>query len=162
MWRFLSSCACSSGSSPCLEVGAGILAVAVEEEVVELVLEVVVVGDVALRLADRIVLLDRPDPALHGVGPAHHRRRFECGDVAAQEIEQVVDVAAAFDGQRAVHVGLAQRQAGAHRHAHPRPPVMNAHRDGGAGAGALDAMRPAGLIDDGELAFAQQAAKDLS
>src|SRR3546814_1737510 len=35
------------------EVGAGILAVGVEEEVVELAGKVVVVGDVLLRLADR-------------------------------------------------------------------------------------------------------------
>src|SRR3546814_10336981 len=39
------------------EVGAGILAVGVEEEVVELAGKVVVVGDVLLRLADRIILL---------------------------------------------------------------------------------------------------------
>src|SRR3546814_11341120 len=45
------------------EVGAGILAVGVEEEVVELAGKVVVVGDALLRLAVRIILLQAADVA---------------------------------------------------------------------------------------------------
>src|SRR3546814_19365361 len=61
------------------EVGAGILAVGVEEEVVELAGKVVVVGDVLLRLADRIILLQAADVAAQGEaelppGRPEHRR----------------------------------------------------------------------------------------
>jgi hypothetical protein len=38
---------------------------------------------------------------------------------------------------------------------------MNAQRDGGAGPGAFNPMRRSDLIDDGQLAFAQQARKNL-
>ena len=79
----------------------------------------------------------------------------------AQEIEQVVDVAAILDGQRAVHVGFAQRQAGAQRHPHAGPPGVNTQGDGGARPGAFDPVRPSDFIDDGQLAFAQQAGKNL-
>ena len=48
-----------------LEIGAGILPVAVEEEVVELARQIVMVGDVVLGLADRIVLVDALDQLAH-------------------------------------------------------------------------------------------------
>jgi hypothetical protein len=38
---------------------------------------------------------------------------------------------------------------------------MNAQGDGGAWPGAFDPMRRSDLIDDGQLAFAQQAGKNL-
>ena len=142
-----------------LEVGAGVLPVAIEEEVVELVLEIVVVGHVALSPADRIVLLQQPEPALQRVGPPHHGRGFECRHVAADEVEQLVDVAV-FDGQRAVHVGFAQRQPRPERQPYAGPPSVNANSDGRPRARAINAMRPSGRIDDRKLAFAHNAGEN--
>jgi hypothetical protein len=39
---------------------------------------------------------------------------------------------------------------------------MYSQREGRAGAHAADAMRPAGVIDNGELAFAQNAGENPS
>ena len=47
MWRFLASCASSRRLARALEIGAGILPVGVQEQVVEPVIEIVVAGDVA-------------------------------------------------------------------------------------------------------------------
>ena len=78
------------------EIRAGILAVAVEEEVEEIVAEVVVVGDVELRRARRIVLRDAPCE----LPQAGHDRREGSGgvaqpDIVEDECEEVVDVALA-------------------------------------------------------------------
>ena len=43
-----------------LEIGARILPVSVEEELVKAAVEVVMMGDVAFRAADRIIVLERP------------------------------------------------------------------------------------------------------
>ena len=51
-----------------LEIGAGILPVAVEEEIVERAREIVVVGDVVLGLADGVVLVDALHRDAHGIG----------------------------------------------------------------------------------------------
>src|SRR3546814_7738863 len=69
------------------EVGAGILAVGVEEEVVELAGKVVVVGDVLLRLADRIILLQAADVAAQGEAELHQGIALEVGVVAGQRGE---------------------------------------------------------------------------
>ena len=135
-----------------LEVGAGILPVAVEEEIVELAVEVVVVRHVALRLADRIVLFDPADRPLPEIGPADERRGVDRRHVAAQEIEQVVDVAV-LDRQLAVHVGFAEGEAGMKNQPDARPPCMYPHGDRRALFGPLDAMRLARRIDNGQLSF---------
>src|SRR3546814_7835886 len=69
------------------EVGAGILAVGVEEEVLELAGKVVVVGDVLLRLADRIILLQAADVAAKGEAELHQGIALEVGVVAGQSEE---------------------------------------------------------------------------
>ena len=110
-----------------LEVGAGILPVAVEEEIVELAVEVVVMGDVALRPA-------RSDCTARAQRSQRCRAYDHCtvgvassaDDVAAEQIEQVVDVAV-LDGELAVHVGFAQRQPRPQRQSGSGPPVMYSH-----------------------------------
>src|SRR5471030_2275036 len=143
-----------------LEVGAGILPVAIEEEIVELSVEIVVMRHVALRPANRIVLLDDADQARPEVRQLDEGRRFELRHVATEQIEQVVDVAI-LDGERAVHEGLAEGEAWAKHEAKGRPAVMNPHGDRGAGTRALHEMRPTGRIDDCQLAFPQYAGKNL-
>ena len=93
-------------------------------------------GDVALGPADRIVLLQEAQPALQGIRPLHHGRGFESRHVAADQIEQIVDVAV-FDGKLAVHVGFAQGQPRPQRQSRAGPPVMQAQREGRAGARTL-------------------------
>ena len=135
------------------EVGAGILPVAVEEQVVELRREVVVVGDVALRPADRVVAAGQAQQPLQAlrsriIGVVVERRR--CG----RQIEDVVD-GAVLDREGAVHIGLAGRQTRAGRQPPGGRAVVDADRYLGPGRGAFDAMQPAGGVDDGELAFSQ-------
>ena len=105
------------------EVGTGILAVAVEEEVVELVVEVVVMRDIALRTANRIVLLDQAQDFLEREGPTQQGSGLDGRDVAAEEVEQVVDVAV-LHRQVAIHVSFAEREARTQYQANARPPVM--------------------------------------
>ncbi len=57
-----------------LEIGAGVLQVAVEEERIELAVEIVVVGDVAPRPPRRVELAE-PAGAIAEVGPDLHQER---------------------------------------------------------------------------------------
>ena len=139
------------------EVGAGILPVAIEEEIVELVVEVVVVRDVALRLANRIVLLEGPHQPLPLVGHADDECFIERGDVTADQVHQVVDVGAVLDGQLAVHVGFAEGKPRADRQADAGPPGLDFHGHGRAWPRTLDDMRLSRRIDHCQLAFANYA-----
>src|SRR3546814_1980236 len=82
-----SSDVCSSDLAA--EVGAGVLPVGVEEEVVELARQVVVVGDVLLRFADRVVLLQAPDVAAEREAELHQRIALEVEVVARQQRDEV-------------------------------------------------------------------------
>jgi len=113
---------------------------------------------VALGAADRIVLLQEAYPALQFVRPPHHGRRFERRDVAADQIEQVVNVAD-FDRELAVHVSFAQGKPRPQRQPDPGPPGVNANGHVWAGPPSFKSMLPAGCIDDGELAFVHYAGK---
>ncbi len=94
------------------EIGAAILAVAIEEEIVELGRQIVMVRDVALRSP---FLVEGAQPAERIAGKAH--ARFQAGIVAEllepgvvrDDVEQVVDIAA-LDHQPPVHERLARRQ----------------------------------------------------
>ncbi len=94
-----------------LEVGAGILLVVVEEQVVELARQVVVMRHVLLRLADRIVLRHRAQP----VPQPQHRllqpERILVPQALHAEPEKAAQVVV-LDGQGAVHIGLADREIG--------------------------------------------------
>ena len=92
-------------------IGTAILAVGVEEEVVQVVAEVIVVGDVFLRLGGGVAAKQRGDFA-------HPALRHELATLAAElpaigaddQLQQVED-AAFLDDQAAVHIGLAEREA---------------------------------------------------
>jgi hypothetical protein len=74
-----------------LKVSAGILFVAVEEEVVNAAVEVVVMGDILLRPADGIALID---PPLHAPDRAIYledRPGKALAEIGRQQVEQLVD-----------------------------------------------------------------------
>ena len=93
------------------EISAGILPVAVEEQVVERGRKIVMVGDVPASPGDGIVGMDEaqqaPEMLLQGLqGMALERRH-----VAPGEIEEIVE-RAILDRQRALHIGFAERKLG--------------------------------------------------
>src|SRR5262249_50778714 len=131
------------------EIGAGILAVEIEEKVVELILEIIVMRHIALRPADRVVLLDLSNQALPGVGKPNERDVLARRHVAAEQVEEIVD-ASAVNRDRAVHVGFTQRQARTQQQPYAGPPGVDPHGDAGPGTGTLYAMRPSGRVYDGQ------------
>ena len=90
---------------------------------------------------------------------AHHYD-LDGRDVAAEEVEQVVDVTV-FDGELAVHVGLAERQPRAEGQANAGPPCVNTQGDVGPRRRTHEAVRPAGGVDDRQLTFAQNSGEYL-
>ena len=92
------------------EVGAAILTVIVEEELVQLVLEVIMVGDVALRTRGAVAP-EQPFPAKLALldGLAVVAALFPAV-VAGDELQKVED-RPVLDDQPAVHISLADRQA---------------------------------------------------
>jgi hypothetical protein len=87
------------------EIGARVLAVAVQEQLVEFAGKVVVVGNVAPGPVDRIALLQSPADALEKGEPW----MFVGGIVARQDLKKVVDCAL-LDRQQLIHVRFANRE----------------------------------------------------
>ena len=112
-----------------LEVGAGILHVAVEEEAVEPLVEVVVVGDVGARRLEADGAQDGRvgDAAPEVVDPGEGG-----GDLGAQvglgEQDELEDVAL-LDDDAALHVHLGEGEAGIEEHAAERAGVGEAERE---------------------------------
>ena len=92
-----------------VEIGAGILPVGIEEEVIERVRQVVVMGDVLARFPKRIVLPEDAQPAADDIAEFEDRMRRRKRHVTADQLEQIVD-ARILDGEAAVHEGLAELQ----------------------------------------------------
>src|SRR6202000_2613896 len=83
------------------KIGAGILPIVVEEEVVKLVRQIVVMRHVLSRADDRVVLVQSPHDSSHAVYRAPHRGTVHQLVVAGEQLDQRIDVAA-FERQRAV------------------------------------------------------------
>lgn len=91
------------------EIGAGILAVGVEKQIVQRAGKIVMMGDVPLRAAHRVVL---PQPARRILQPPGHREyqvTVARRSVSAQIFEDVF-VGAFLDDQGPVHIGLADME----------------------------------------------------
>src|SRR5680860_841206 len=74
-----------------LEIGAGILAVAVEEEIVERAVDVVVMRHIALGAANGVEVLDARRDKAQAIEEAKPARPALPGDVGQQKLEKVVD-----------------------------------------------------------------------
>ena len=138
------------------EIGAGILAVGIEEQLVKPVVEIIMVGDVALRAVAQIDLPQPPrDPR---VPPQRepHRVVTVPAQVEGDEIEQATDIAG-LDHQPSIHIGFRRAQRRVDRDGARRAVVGDADGDGGmrrvGGAIAADRARGTGdaqlpVLDD--------------
>ena len=91
------------------EIGAGILAVGIEEEIVKPLVEVVMAGDIALGAQPIVALVQatKRDARLgQGLRPG---LAFQFGEVTGAELQKVVKAAFGYD-QPSVHVEFAERQ----------------------------------------------------
>ncbi len=96
------------------EVAAGVLRFAVEEEVEDARIDIVVVANVSLRPADRVELADvaeRAAQAGHGTGPIGERRP---GGITDHQRDEVVKRALLHD-EAAVRIGLRAGEIGVER-----------------------------------------------
>ena len=93
------------------EVGAGVLAVAVQEEVVELAREIVVMRDVLARLADGVVLLKVPALAQHLVRGLGDRMALQVRVVLHGQFHEVAQVSV-LHAPIAVHVAFGDGEHG--------------------------------------------------
>ena len=127
-----------------LEVGAGILHVAVEEEPVEPLVEVVVVRDVGARRLDADGAEDRRggDAAAQVLHPGAGGGELRAG-VGLGQRDQVVDVAF-VEEEAAVHVHLGGRELGVEQHRPQRAGIGEAERERRAAAVAVGSARPEG------------------
>ena len=145
--------------APGREVGAGVLALAVEEELVEGAREVVVVGDVGLRAPERVELLhaaqQEADRGCHQ--PA--RGRHAGLDVRRAQVEEVPQIPF-LQHEAAVDVGLGRRHLRVQEDVALELLVGEADRHAVERLGALeDVPVPVG-VDDGELALADEAPEE--
>jgi hypothetical protein len=152
--RFFCACAVSIDWSAAVK-----LPVAVQEEVVERVGEVVVVRHVALRPLDRVELLDGAVPA---ADPLEDRRR-EIGrcevHVLGDEGEEGVDIGI-LDREPSVHVGLAEAEPRIEEELALEGAVAEPHRDRRPGLAGEDVDRAPG-VDDPERAAPNEAAQEM-
>jgi hypothetical protein len=131
-------------------VGAGILPIGIEKELVELARKVVMVSHVAARSMGWIELGNPASRALHrspqswrpviGVSPAH---------ILAAKRGEIVD-ATILHGQRAVHVGFAGMELGSEEEFVVQGAVMQPNGACAPGFGALEDMAVAVRVYDGE------------
>ena len=91
------------------KIGAGILPVGIEEEIVKPLVEIVVAGDVAFGVAPMVALVEaakRQARPVQRLGPG---LILEVGEVARAEFQEVVELAFGYD-QPPVHVEFAERK----------------------------------------------------
>ena len=88
------------------EVGAGVEQLLVEEQLVERVAEIVVVGDVLLRLADRVRLLEALEAARDATQDKLHRLRAERETVHREQRQECAEPGIG-EGHTTVHIRFA-------------------------------------------------------
>ena len=130
-------------------IGAGVLALAVEEQAVHLIRQVVVMGDVALRAPAVVQSVEASFQAAPMTERAPERAQPGGAEIAAEQVEEIVERRAVLDGERAVHPGFAGMQAGIECQFPVQLGVVQPDRDGRCRPGAED-VAPAGGIDDRE------------
>ncbi len=128
----------------CLEIGAGILPVAVEEQVIERARQIVVMGDIGFRLADRIVLVEPFQ------GDSELVEEFGCAgiwpilDILQEHFEQIIDRPVG-ELDLAIHVSLAEEAVGIENDLRRRAPVEEFEAGRPARPVAIDVLAPASI-----------------
>ncbi len=136
------------------KIGAGILPVGIEEEIVERVRKVVVMRDIGARAPQRIVLLENAEGAAETLIERRQRRARREAEVDGGEIQEVVD-AGVFDRQRPIHERLADIEARIEEQLVAERGVVQP--DGNVGTGlAGKAMDRAMRIDDAQCPLAHE------
>ncbi len=92
------------------EIGAGILTVLVEEQIVEPIGQIVVMGYVPAGTAQRIVLVEPAQRAERTIQDPSERALGERFDIHREQIDKIVKVAL-FDRKRPFHKGFAEIEA---------------------------------------------------
>jgi hypothetical protein len=93
-----------------LEIGAGVLAVTIEEQIIERAREIIVMGDVGFGFADRVVLVEPFEPDAEFVDCSGNGRIVRnVAGILQQDLEHLID-RALFDHEAAIHVFFANRQ----------------------------------------------------
>ena len=134
------------------EIAARVLAVGVQEQIVQATREIVVVGDMRPREARRIVLMQMPQDLGGDAERALERLLESAVHVDGADAQEVVQ-APLLDRQRAVHVGLAEIEVRVEREPVMQRLVVQPHRRGGtartaghmATATCIDDRQPSGL-----------------
>ena len=140
------------------EIGAGILPVAVEKEVVERVGQVVVMGDVAVRAPRRVELVQPAQGTAHrGQEPLQRHARDALGALVGQG--QKVAQGALLHGELAIHVGLASGQFGMQQQPSGQSGIAQPDRHFGSAAGT-EAMGMALRIDECQPTLGQRGVEN--
>jgi hypothetical protein len=119
-----------------LEISAGILAVAIEKEIVNPPIDVVMVRDVPARQPDRVALMQAAQNAADLQRDLHPGRRRNRGRIAEHQRQEIID-GALLDREAAVHIAFPDRQIGVEHQPERRPPVPDADDDLVSGAVAI-------------------------
>jgi hypothetical protein len=117
-----------------LEIGAGILPVAIEEELVDAPVDVVVMRHVAAGEANRVALVQPAQRHANLERDLHPEGRFDRRCIAEHQRQEIID-RALLDRQAAIHVGFADREVGVEHQ--PERGLAVAHPDDDLLAGAV-------------------------
>ena len=141
------------------KVGAGVLPLAVEEELVEGTREVVMVGDVGLGTLRRVELVEAPQQPAKGAAEAVAREREADAGVDAADLEEVAQVAL-FHDQASVDIGLGHRQTGVQQHLALDAPIGEADRGPSQRLLALELVAAPARVDHPELALPDEPSQE--
>jgi hypothetical protein len=122
-----------------LEIGAGILPVAVEEELVDPAVDVVVMRHVAACKANRVALVQTAERDAKLKRELHAGGRLDGGCIGEDKRQEIID-RAPLDCQAAVHIGFADCEVGVEHQPEGGPAVV--HPDGDLIAGAVAEGEP--------------------
>ena len=111
-----------------LEIGARILAVGIEEEAVEAVVEVVMIGGVAPRPRGRVRGAQPPHELPKALEEVDAEERTPSLRVSEQNLDEVVD-RPALDDEPSAHEQLSELQLRVEQHGNDRPVVGEADDD---------------------------------
>ncbi len=136
------------------EVGAGVLAIGVEEQIVQFARQIVVMGDVAAGTAGRVELFEAAEQPADAAEGSLHPALARAGAVAADQVEKIVE-RAVLDRQRAVHVRFAGAQSRLQQHAPMQRRLVQADGHRRRCLGAEDMAATAG-VDHGQASGTNQ------
>ena len=144
----------------CLVVRTGILPVLIQEQVIKIITQVIVMGDILERAAFRVELVEEPVKAIGEIAKTDQRITFTPADIPGKQIQQVINIAV-FKGKVAIHIGFAEVQLGEEGKLPGDGFGMQAHFDGWTRIATVKKDFPSVRINNRERALPDQAFEDL-